>query len=815
VDGPVPNDPPGDGTAETPSESSPDSEARSAATPAPTSGNPDDRTSDDGTPGGGDAPSTEASDTAPATAGGPQETPSATAGDRTDDRPPVTTPTAPESPAPSPEAAGRADDAPPVPPAPVFDLPDHRPPPAPAPSPAHGGSSNGSGGPDDPAGEGDDGDATIVLGGAGTATKAPAPAPRLNDEAVAASATRTTDPHGFRPRITPPSGITRVGDDTGEPPARHFRAAPASGEERDLRRPLMLLAAAPVLIVILLILAWAVDSAALSGQVVRNVEVSGRPVGGLGEASLPDVVSEIAEDAAERPVRIDNGERTYDTTAGAVGLTIDEEATAEAALDAGRSDSLLVRPFKWLGSFFGSRDVPVQYAVSEGTAALTLAQLQGGDAQAPAEPSITFDPNAGEFTIIPGRNGTGIDAQQVAAQLPGAASESESGEIVITAESTEVSPQFTDEVAAELANRANEMTADGLNLRVDETVVHVEPAQLRQWIGAAPPEQGLEIAFNGGRIAEDLPALFAALPGEPVDASVTLGPDGRPHTVPAQNGVRCCGEDSAQRIWDALEAGEVEVALEAQVAEPEVTDEVVQGWGIAEPIGGSRAWRNGGEVPGPGPGFTTYHDAGGARVTNIHRMAELVRGAVIPPDGTFSINDHVGERTAAKGFVAAGAIRDGQHVDEVGGGVSQFATTMFNAAYFAGLDIETYQAHSESFPRYPPGREATMGYPNPDLVIHNNTPHGLLVWTSFTDTSLTVTFYSTPYATAEQTDIGESMNGQCRNVVTTRTRTYPDAPTETDTFQATYRPGDNLNCQGQPINPEPPPEGGNPPPAGQ
>ena len=98
-----------------------------------------------------------------------------------------------------------------------------------------------------------------------------------------------------------------------------------------------------------------------------------------------------------------------------------------------------------------------------------------------------------------------------------------------------------------------------------------------------------------------------------------------------------------------------------------------------------------------------------------------------------------------------------------------------------------------------------MGYPSPDLVFENNTPYGILVWTSYTDTSLTVTLYSSPHASAEQTNISESMNGQCRQVTTTRTRTYPDGTTDTDTFQATYRPGPNLNCEGQPINPEPPP----------
>ncbi|HET7719864.1 MAG TPA: VanW family protein, partial [Acidimicrobiales bacterium] len=182
-------------------------------------------------------------------------------------------------------------------------------------------------------------------------------------------------------------------------------------------------------------------------------------------------------------------------------------------------------------------------------------------------------------------------------------------------------------------------------------------------------------------------------------------------------------------------------------------------------------------------------------VTNIHRIADLVRGALIPPGGSFSVNGHVGRRTTENGFVAAGAIRNGEHVNEVGGGVSQFATTLFNAAYFAGLDITTYQAHSEYFSRYPRGREATMGFPNPDLVLQNNTPYGVMIWTSYTASSLTVTLYSTPYALGEQTGIREGSSGNCRVVTTTRTRTFVDgSPPVTDEFRATYRPGPGQFC---------------------
>ncbi len=192
--------------------------------------------------------------------------------------------------------------------------------------------------------------------------------------------------------------------------------------------------------------------------------------------------------------------------------------------------------------------------------------------------------------------------------------------------------------------------------------------------------------------------------------------------------------------------------------------------------------------------FTTYHPCCAARVTNIQRIADLVRGTLVKPGEQFSINDTVGKRTTEKGFVEAGAIANGEHVDEVGGGVSQFATTMFNAAFFAGLPIDEYQAHSEHFDRYPFGREATMGFPNPDMAWTNNTPYGILVWTSHTDTSVTVTLYSTQYAYGEQTGQTTGTSGTCTTVQTTRTIHYEDGRTGTDTFRARYRVPGKTTC---------------------
>jgi vancomycin resistance protein YoaR len=139
--------------------------------------------------------------------------------------------------------------------------------------------------------------------------------------------------------------------------------------------------------------------------------------------------------------------------------------------------------------------------------------------------------------------------------------------------------------------------------------------------------------------------------------------------------------------------------------------------------------------------FTTAHACCAPRVTNIQRIAQLVDGAVIAPGTTFSLNQAAGRRTAENGFVAAPAIADGELVDQFGGGVSQFSTTLFNAAWFSGLPILRHQPHSKYISRYPPGREATLDFDTIDQVIRNDTDTPVVIRTYTTPTAVTVALY--------------------------------------------------------------------------
>jgi vancomycin resistance protein YoaR len=140
--------------------------------------------------------------------------------------------------------------------------------------------------------------------------------------------------------------------------------------------------------------------------------------------------------------------------------------------------------------------------------------------------------------------------------------------------------------------------------------------------------------------------------------------------------------------------------------------------------------------------FTTHYPPGQPRVINIRRAARLLDRTVVPAGGRFSMNQTLGMRTRARGFVAAPMISGGIHINSVGGGVSQVATTLYNAAFFAGLRLIAHTPHSFYISRYPMGREATISWGGPELVFQNDWDSALLMRLRTTPRSITVWFYS-------------------------------------------------------------------------
>jgi vancomycin resistance protein YoaR len=142
--------------------------------------------------------------------------------------------------------------------------------------------------------------------------------------------------------------------------------------------------------------------------------------------------------------------------------------------------------------------------------------------------------------------------------------------------------------------------------------------------------------------------------------------------------------------------------------------------------------------------YTTFYGGEPNRIHNVQLVSRLIDRHLIAPGATFSFNKTTGDRNAAKGFLEAPVIINGELKNGLGGGVCQVSTTVFNAAYEAGLQIPERHNHALYISHYPLGRDATVNYPDTDLKFVNDTDHWLLLDTIVGSYSLTVRLYGTP-----------------------------------------------------------------------
>jgi vancomycin resistance protein YoaR len=142
--------------------------------------------------------------------------------------------------------------------------------------------------------------------------------------------------------------------------------------------------------------------------------------------------------------------------------------------------------------------------------------------------------------------------------------------------------------------------------------------------------------------------------------------------------------------------------------------------------------------------YTTEYGGIPNRIHNVELVAHLVDETLIGPGATFSFNQTTGERNAAKGFLEAPVIVNGELTTGLGGGVCQVSTTVFNAAFEAGVRITDRTNHALYISHYPQGRDATVDYPSVDLKFVNDTGNWLLLRTFVSSSSLTVSLYGTP-----------------------------------------------------------------------
>ncbi|MFC5820261.1 VanW family protein [Nonomuraea harbinensis] len=486
---------------------------------------------------------------------------------------------------------------------------------------------------------------------------------------------------------------------------------PRQGRSR-LRSPGVLIPAVAVLVAIL---AYAVPAVLLAGEVPPGTRVDGVDVGGMSPEAARSRLDEELRKRVEEPLTLIAGKKREKVTPAELGFGFDTGATVEVAMDGAVTPAGVAR------SLFGSREVPPKVTVDQGRLTAALGELAESVHQKPREGSVRYrglEPRA----VLP-KPGRALDLDQAARAVREAF---EQGRTSVELDVRATPPKVTAaEVRRVTTTTARTAVASPLTLTSGGKEADVSREQLAAGLRFVSDGQGgLRPSFKASEIAPALGKALLATP--PKDASFKIV-KGKPQVVPSRPGRGVDTKAIGPAIAEAVAAGERTVELPAVARQPRVTTAEAKKLGVKEKVSS----------------YTTHHPCCAPRVTNIHRIADILDGYVVQPGETFSLNGVVGKRDKARGFVEAPMILNNRFVNDVGGGISQFATTMFNAVFFGGFEDVQHRPHQYYISRYPAGRESTVSYPQPDFRWRNDSPYGVLIKTSYTDTSITVQFWST------------------------------------------------------------------------
>jgi vancomycin resistance protein YoaR len=474
---------------------------------------------------------------------------------------------------------------------------------------------------------------------------------------------------------------------------------------------------------IMVVIVCAIVYAGSPGTLAKGIKIDSVDVGGLSAAEATLLLERRAEASRGEPVTFRVGGHSFKLRASRIGLKSDWAAAVEAARDKGDGFGPL-RGFRRARLRLFGGDVDAQATYDKSALESALARIGGVVDQPHREAAVVL--HGLHSVIVPAQAGRVLDRAAAGAAIVSALASMRRGHRVALPMKLD-KPQVT----GPMLGHALAQTRSALSAPV---VLAVGPTRYRlpRWRIAGLlelPAKGSTALRIAGPGADDYFKRLQKVVNRPArDAQfvvtsngVTIRPalDARVVNVPA----------TAHRLLGAALRRVNRTAAVAIVSHPaKRTTEDAKAMGINGIVSS----------------YTTYYGGVPNRIHNVEVVSHLVDDALIAPGKEFSFNGTTGERNAAKGLLEAPVIINGELENALGGGTCQVSTTVFNAAYEAGLPITARTNHALYISHYPQGRDATVDYPDIDLKFVNDTGHWLLLRTFVNSSSLTVNLYGTP-----------------------------------------------------------------------
>jgi vancomycin resistance protein YoaR len=452
-------------------------------------------------------------------------------------------------------------------------------------------------------------------------------------------------------------------------------------------------------------------------ELAGGTRVAGVDVGGLTAARATKLLEARAARVANVPVTFTAAGRRFRLTARELGVVADWRGAVDAALKQGGGVGI-VRGYRRLSlELFGQDRAP---AVRVYGAAVSYELGRIARAVDVPRRDARLVRRGLHITIAGGATGRSLDRATARAQIVRALASFSRAPVSLPVAA--VAPRVTIAALVPAQQRASTIvsapvraSARGVTLRIPRwrlaTILDLQTLRFR------------------GPVADRFFARLARrLDKAPRDAGFAVS-GSAVHVVPARPGV-------------ALDVPRAAAAMLAAAARPTARAAALPMLAVA-PKRSTRAAEAMG-ITGVVGSYETFYGGDPNRIHNVQLVAHLIDGTLIAPGATFSFNGTTGERSAQKGFLEAPVIVNGELQTGLGGGVCQVSTTVFNAAYVAGLPITARTNHALYISHYPLGRDATVDYPDIDLKFVNDTRRWLLLRTWVGSSSLTVGLYGMP-----------------------------------------------------------------------
>jgi len=546
------------------------------------------------------------------------------------------------------------------------------------------------------------------------------------------------------------------------------------------------------------------DGVATAGRVYGGVTVGGVDVGGMTQAEAEQAIAGaygerlagtrvviFASEEARDTVDVDlqrlqeealaeqlsvgeaqQAKQLWVTDAEALGATLPAAELAAEALAVGREDGGLGAR---LGAGLAGRDIPV-HAAYDAAALEALGQsLDATIGEPRTDWSVAVED--GQARVVEGRAGRLVSRDALAASLDEALLRADVADAEFVAVAEDAPSRTTEAQARGTADALNAALARPLTFTYEERVYDVTREEAAAWLDVAVEEAdagaALVVTVDPARARATLvKKIHAAATGDPVavtffveGGAVTVGTDGTVVIPQIDDALavlddallapaRQAGAPGSQGAPDQA-ADALSVPVEAVTAPAALSLDDALACGLVE------------EVSSYTTRFTNTESTAN-RTHNIKLICDILNDGVVGAGGSWSFNDRAGERTAERGFLGAGAIIDNEYTDDVGGGICQVATTIFNAVYDSGLPIDKRTNHSLYIDSYPAGRDAAVSWPDLDLVWRNDTSSDILLRLTYTDDSITATLYGVDPGYAVSTQEGEWTPGKKHSTRTER-----------------------------------------------